>query len=125
LISALELLTSLFLLLSTALLVIVTFTLSAAALEAAVEVVLVDALASSAEDFFESTISSLCDRLRVNDETGGVAVGGGGGLGCGRLFSVSLFGELVVEEGRPVLFLRPFLPFLEEEEEVDMDELRP
>ena len=59
--SALELLTSLFLE-SVELLVMVTFTLSVETLAAAIAVVVAgddDALASSVEDFLESTISSL------------------------------------------------------------------
>ena len=59
--SALELLTSLFLE-SVELLVMVTFTLSVETLAAALAVVVAgddDALASSVEDFLESTISSL------------------------------------------------------------------
>ena len=44
----------------------------------------------------------------------------------GADFSLSLLGDPVVEEEEtPWLFLRPFFPFFEDDDDVDMDEFRP
>ena len=55
-----------------------------------------------------------------------VVEAGEAGSGATVAFSLSLLGDPVVEdEETPWLFLRPFFPFLEDDDDVDMDEFRP
>jgi hypothetical protein len=82
---------------------------------------------ASSFDFFESGMSSLWDRLRTREVAEAGDAGGSEGGGGGGPFSPSLFGDPLVDEVTPprLFDLRPFFPFFEDEEEVDIDEFRP